>query len=317
MDYRWNSAWLGDMFAIPAAVADQFLKLSNGQQIKVLLWLCRVGKGHFDAEACAAATGISAAACEEALDYWVGTGLLSTDEAAQAVALPPPPVAEKAKTPRPPAVKPQMPEVIARQRACPEIAYLLESVGAKLGKTLSPGDMETLVYLHDTAGLPAEVILLVVAHACEEGHPSMRWIEKAALGWADQGLYTIDAAEQHLCQKERRRNAWAELCRILALTEDKPTTAQLDFAEKWLCTFPTDEALLRLAYAQCVESTGKFVVNYMNKVLDGWRAEGIDSPEKLNERKRPPSKTAAESSLDLDGYESSLLKAPVYKRKKS
>lgn len=59
--------------------------------------------------------------------------------------------------------------------------------------------METLLYLYDTAGLPAEVILMVIEYAVGAGKYHMRYIEKVALDWADRGIDTIDKAEQHLC----------------------------------------------------------------------------------------------------------------------
>ena len=75
--------------------------------------------------------------------------------------------------------------------------------------------METLLYLYDTAGLPAEVILMVIEYAVDGGKYHMRYIEKVALDWADRGIDTIDKAEQYLCRLDRRRQAWGDLQRPL------------------------------------------------------------------------------------------------------
>lgn len=62
-----------------------------------------------------------------------------------------------------------MKEVIARQKSSPDFAYLLDTASARLGKAITNGDMETLLYLYDTAGLPAEVILMVIEYAVGRG----------------------------------------------------------------------------------------------------------------------------------------------------
>ena len=110
---------------------------------------------------------------------------------------------------RPAAVKPQMQDVVRRQKDDAEFAYLLETASARLGRAITNGDMETLLYLYETAGLPAEVILMVIVYTVSMGKGHMRYIEKTALSWADNGIDTIDKAEQYLCRLDRRDQAWA------------------------------------------------------------------------------------------------------------
>ena len=77
MTIRWNPEALDEVFALPAQVVDRHIRLAGSAQLKVLLWLARAGRGTFDADACAAAIGLSAADCTDALQYWVETGVLS------------------------------------------------------------------------------------------------------------------------------------------------------------------------------------------------------------------------------------------------
>ena len=41
--------------------------------------------------------------------------------------------------------------------------------------------------------------------------------------------------------------------------------------------------LLSAAYERCVDNTGKFNVNYINKVLEGWRKNGVRNLQELEE----------------------------------
>ncbi len=273
-----------DTVSLPASIG-RYLKLATPLQIQVLLWLAAAGRGQADAHSCAAALGgkVRAEDCEEALRYWVSEGLLTvlsagtpaTPSKTPAAALSP------AKAVVKPAfgVKPQMNEVVARQKSNGEFAYLLDDAACRLGKPLSPGHMETLLYLYDDAGLPAAVILMVIAYAVANGKGNMRYIEKTALNWAERGIDNIAKAVEYLCRLARIERAWDQLSRWLDLAHD-PTVTQKEQAEKWLYQWNLSEELVRLAYERCMEKTGKFQSGYMDKVLESWHLEGLDTPEK-------------------------------------
>lgn len=331
VEYRWNPENLSEVLALPAAVVDKHIKMAGVQQLKVLLWLARKGKGSFQPDACSKALGISPAECSDALQYWLETGILlpaqspssspsrspETFPASPPTAqsqTPSPAPSEPRPAPRPRPVKPQLAEVLARREQSGEFAYLLDTASARLGRPLSHGDMETLLYLYDTAGLPAEVILMVVAYAAAEGKMNMRYIEKVALNWVDQGIVTIAAAEDHLCRLERRQRAWATVQSLCEMAK-APSSRALDSAEKWLEEWHMDEGLIRLAYDKCVEKTGEFQYKYMDRILERWHLDGIDTPEKAQAQSSGKSAAPAHTSLDLDEYENMVRNyVPVYKK---
>lgn len=318
MEYRWNPGAMTRVFALPAAVVDEHIRLAGAKQLKVLLWLSCHGEGRFDAEACAAAIGGSPADCGDALQYWLECGLLLPAEE-EAQAQPPVPPPAPAPAPRPRAVKPQFKEVLARQKENESFACLLQDVSARLGRPITHGDMETLLYLFDTAGLPAEVILMVVGYAVAAGKMNMRYVEKVALDWADRGIDTIPAAEQYLCDLEKRDAAASRVRRVLGL-ERPLTVGQAEMAQKWLTVWNMPDELLQLAAAQCIERTGKFNAAYVDKILESWHLDGIDTKEKAEAAQSPKkgrAKSAAlpveDSSLDLDEYEKRVLQyVPVF-----
>lgn len=355
MDYRWNPDQLAEVFALPAAVVDRHIRLAGSAQLKVLLWLARTGRGRFDAADCAAAIGLSAADCADALQYWLETGMLTASPTAesgqplhpeekpaeparrraasaagripaaeQAAAAPPQAetLAPRIPAPRPAAVKPQIREVLARQKDSPEFAGLLDMASARLGRPLSHGDMATLCYLHGDAGLPAEVILMVLAYAVSAGKPYMRYVEKIALDWLDRGIDTISAAEAHLCRLERRAQAWERVKSLLGI-HHSPTVAQSDAAEQWVCEWAMSDDLIRLAYEECMAKTGKFQCGYMGKILEHWHFDGIDTAEKARAQLGSPQRRQAQpkarqatgdSSLQTDEYEKNVMGyIPVYR----
>ncbi|MBQ3259218.1 MAG: DnaD domain protein [Clostridia bacterium] len=323
--YQWNPAAFGKILALPAAVAEQHLKLAGPLQLKVLLWFASQN-GAFALSSCAAACGYSEADCADALRYWVSAGLLCEDGAPIAAAPAPAPSLPAAAvspslppspTPRPRAVKPQMKEVVATQKRSPQFAYLLDTVSARLGKPLTYGDMETLLYLHDTAALPVEIILMVVEYAAQSDRFSMRYIEKIALDWADKGITTLTAAEEHLCYLERGREALAKVQTVCALPRPLSAAATtMALAEKWVFTWQVADDLLRYAYTVCLDSKGGFHAKYIDRVLENWRSQGIVSAEAAAALSASPKK-AAKPAEEPSEYEQMVEHyLPVYKKKK-
>lgn len=342
MNYQWNPACLTRVFALPAAVVDSHIRLAGSAQLKVLLWLACHGEGTFDSAACSAAIGLSAADCSDALQYWLACGLLQpAGEYAPAPAAPQPaapeqpprvpqpvetappspPPAKPAPAPRPKAVKPTVKEVVQRQKDCPEFAYLLDTTSARLGRPISHGDMETLLYLYETAGLPIEVILMVVGYAVTAGKLNMRYIEKVALDWADRGIDSLAAAEEYLCALEKRDAAALRVKNLLHL-ERSFTVGQMEQVEKWVCLWKLPDGLIQLAARVCQEKTGKFNCSYVDRILEGWHEQGIDTAEKaealLQKSKAKGAPAVEHSSLDLDEYEQRVADfVPVYRKKDS
>ncbi len=344
MNYVWNSDYMWDTVTLPAAVG-RYLKLASPLQLQVLLWMATAGRGQGDAKACAAALGgrVSEGDCADALRYWVSEGILQPQESSGAaepadrsrrpvltaalasrgpanLTLVSPSVAPQPRpvVPRPAAVKPQMGEVLERRQQSAEFSYLLEAASSRLGKPLSPGNMETLLYLYDSAGLPAEVILMVIAYAVGAGKGNMRYIEKTALDWAERGIDTIAAADEYLCRLARLDRAWAQVAEWFDLEDSRPTLGQKENAEKWLYQWQLPEGLIRLAYEQCLDKTGKFQSNYIDRVLEGWRLDGLDSPEKVLAQQKPkkaPS-PAKEGGFDVNAFEQ-MVRAytPKYRKR--
>jgi len=343
---------LGGVLVIPRAVVDQHIKMAGSAQLKVLLWFSAQGCGEFDPELCSSLIGLSPADCSDALSFWIETGvLIQNGGAADPVPVPPreQPVLPAATPPTQPAapasqpvlpsaqtakkfpltqrqqpVKPQLPEVLERRKACPEFADLLQTAETRLGKPVTPGDMETLLYLYDSIGMPAAVILMIIVYALSMKKNSMRYIEKIALDWAERGINTVAAAELHLCALERQRACWVHLSSLLELKKEHPSAAQMESARIWIDDWQLPDELIREAYTQGKAKTGQFQHNYMMRILDTWRAEGVKTAEDARAfsepRKKPKGKPlladSENSSLDTDEYEQMVQNyRPVYKKK--
>ena len=175
----------------------------------------------FEAEAVGEALNMHPADVKDAMQYWVETGLLavsggtfspaqtdpgrSSREEAVPAAQPAAPQGssvshcsrrEPADSSHPPKAsrplsRPQKPDslfVAKRAQEDSDIAFLLQEAQVILGKTISNGDSATLLMLHDTDGLPVDVILMLLQYASSIGKGNMRYIEKTGIRWSDEGI---------------------------------------------------------------------------------------------------------------------------------
>ena len=92
----------------------------------------------------------------------------------------------------------------------------------------------------------------------------------------------------------------------------------METAAKWFYDWRMDEGAVRLAYDRCVEKTGKFQYKYMDRILENWHLDGIDTAEKAMAGEAVPKKkgkTGKETSMNLDEYEKMVQQyVPVYRK---
>ena len=71
------------------------------------------------------------------------------------------------------------------------IAELFFIAERYLGRTLSATDINTLLDFYDVLGFSTELIVYLIESCVSNNHTSIRYIEKVALGWADQHITTV------------------------------------------------------------------------------------------------------------------------------
>ncbi len=329
MNLHWNPACLNGVFVLPTQVVQQHLHLASPLQFKVLLWFA-AQNGRWDVVSCAKDLHKSESAVEEAALYWVEQGVLLADQLPSsavktikkdAVVAPAQTTEqtfpeetvkreEKAVVLPPLPVKPQMKDVIAKQKQSRVFSNLLQDVSKSFGKPISQGNMETLLYLYDTAGIPAEVIMMAVGYAVSVGKINMRYVEKVALNWLENGITTIEAANENLLLLQQTNDAAKRVQKLTGKARELDWR-QKQMAHTWIYIWEQSESLIAVALQRAAEK-GKPLIPYANAILDRWHEDGIteaDQAKKTFEKETPAAKRRTQiekTSLDLKEYEQIL-----------
>lgn len=181
--------------------------------------------------------------------------------------------------------RPQKPDyVFTSQRLAvdEELNILVGEAQTALGKVLSNSDIATLLMLKDTCGLPLDVIIMLIQYCISIDKGNMRAIEKIGIGWADEGIDTLEAADEKIRRVKQMNKNFSIVSSAFGLKNvGSPTKKQLEYSEKWVGEWKFSPEILREAYERCVDSKGTMKFSYIDGILKRWNSNGIRNKKEL------------------------------------
>ena len=317
------------MFAVPSKIVDEGLKFSDGVKLKVLLYVLRnAGKNITDSDI-SAATGVNVTDIPEALDYWVTMGVLcksngeyapvqqsetEKDNSVKEIKSESKPTVEEiskdvGETKQKFVVtKPQKPDyVFTAQRLAvdKDLKILVGEAQSALGKVLSNSDIATLLMLKDTCGLPLDVILMLIQYCISIGKANMRSVENIGIKWADDGVFSVQAADAKIRQANISNQNYGIVKSAFGLNNPgSPTAKQLEFCNRWITEWKFSSEMLREAYERCVDTKGVMRFSYIDGILKRWHNAGVmnlnDLAELDSDKKKKSTSQKRKTSYDIN-----------------
>ncbi len=205
--------------------------------------------------------------------------------------------------------RPQKPDyVFTSQRLAvdEELKILVSEAQLALGKILSNSDISTLLMLKDTCGLPLDVILMLIQYCISIDKGNMRTIEKIGIGWADDGIYSLEAAENKIRQVKQTSINFSIVSAAFGLKNTgSPTKKQLEYGDKWVGEWKFSPEMLREAYERCVDAKGEMKFNYIDAILKRWHSNNIQNKDELQnfENSSQKKNSKKKASYDIDELE--------------
>ena len=314
-------AWRS-VFAVPSLIVDEGLKYSDGVKLKVLLYVLRHAGEELEYKSISQGTGVNVTDIPEALEYWINMDVLQKDNGVYA-----PSHTEKETKPKNNSdkekktveevskdveeqkqhflvSKPQKPDYIftsQRLAVDEELKILVSEAQTSLGKTLSNSDIATLLMLKDTCGLRLDVILMLIQYCVSIDKGNMRTIEKIGISWADEGVNSVEAADNKIALANRASKCFSVVSSAFGLKNvGSPTKKQLEYSTKWVGEWKFSSAMLREAYERCVDNKGEVKFNYIDGILKKWEAQGIKNLDDLKAAESTMKKPAKQQKSSYD-----------------
>lgn len=345
MSYSINLGDWNDIFIVPRSVVKKHLKLANQDYIKVLLILLSSAPNEVSAQEISELSGVSSDNVTDALKYWENCNIIKSDingyvphfdDENNNAPLPSPepekiiekvlPKTEtvvktdkniKIKSNSP--IRPSAFEVSHRIETTEELKWIVSETERLFSRFISPTEAGVLVSMFDYAGLPADVIIMIVEYCVSIDKTNLRFIEKTAYSWADKGIDTHQKVSEYIASISAEKDVEDKIKRIFEIYDRSLTTKQKEFALVWVSEWNISEELLKFAYEKCLDNTGKLSFPYINKILLNWNESNIKTISDVlsfeNNRKQEPSSNSSFSIDKLDDI--SNYKVPTLQKNKN
>ena len=284
---------------IPNTFFDQYLPKANGEFLKIYLYLLRwmPVPGHtITLNSIADFFEMTESDVMRALRYWEKARLLCMvcDEEGEIVSirlnylkLSAPqvsPVRETASAPETPA----MPSGQKQNYTMRQIQEFQENGGGEellfiiqkyLGRTLSPMDLNTIMYFHEGLGFSVELIEYLFEYCVSADHKDMRYIEKVALAWKSRNVETVEDAR---AQGKTHQRLCYEVLKVFGITGRQVTPDEADMITRWQKTYGFGQEMILEACRRTANAIHKPEFNYVDKILSSWKdAEAFTMAEVL------------------------------------
>ena len=313
--------WKSGMFSVPQAVAEKHLKLASEYQLKALLIILS-SAGISTDEEISKRLGITVSDVRSIMEFWQAEGVVcpSGEEALKPEKLQKPAEAEpKQETKKPLPVKKEKqeikisaPNLSPKDIAClagenPEIAELLNEAQEAYGRTISPSEQEMIVNLVTFYGLSYGAVLMLLGYCRREREAgraiSAGYFYKIAEKWLDEGITTVEEAEEKIRALEQGGRLWQTIKERAQISKKTPTVSQMEMIE--------------LAIDEMKENIDNPNLRYVDKILKNWKKAGIKTPAQYKKSLEEYKKKKEEAENAKSGK---ISRAPTYdlkdKRKK-
>ena len=278
---------------------DSLIKSGDGDAALLYLYIVK-NNGAVSCSDAETALGKSAAVLEQASKTLERLGLTAqTDMTAAGQVCPP-----DAETGRPlpnDALPDYTSEDIQRELSGSSVfSQLVKEVQQSLGKVLSSDDLIKLLGIHSGLGLPPDVILQLITFCTGEIRrksgpgrvPTMRYIEKAAYTWEQEGIFSFEAAEKYIKELQQRRLLASEIKTVLQIKDRELSSSERKYVDGWIEMGFAPDAVA-IAYDRTILQTGKLSWNYMDKIICSWYAKGLISAKDILQKDTKQKKSAA------------------------
>lgn len=328
MNFKANSGIWGTMFGVPCVVADNFLKLATGEQIKVLLYILRCSGRDCTDEEIAVNTGISPQQAADAVMFWQQVNVLSPESSSAAAAvndiMSAPTALPNSSSAAP---QPQKADVSAeakenlitrrKQNMTPseisqlmkdsaDISELFKTAESCLG-TLTHTQQNSLIWMYTYLGLKKEVIITLLAYCVSIEKTNVSYIEKIACDWSENEINSLNAAQEEVSRMASSREYTVQIMRAFEMKR-RPTAKQLEIIAQWKSIGFSIE-LIHYAYEKTIEQIDKLSFEYINKILLSWRDSGYttvkqvkDAESDYRKKKKSDGKGGSGDDFDVDKY---------------
>ncbi|MBQ8344821.1 MAG: DnaD domain protein [Clostridia bacterium] len=196
-------------------------------------------------------------------------------------------------------------------------SQFIEEAQRVAGKTFNTYDTGILVGLVHRFGFEEAAVLAILAYVRRLGKRGVRYVEKVALGFYDEGLTAYEEVQARIDRIERSGELLGKIKHLFGFGTRELSATERKLFLSWVEQYGYDLDVIRMAYEITVDKIQQPAPKYTNGVLEKWYAQKLRTVEEIRafeEAKRGEKDggrsgvPSREKSYDLDDFFEAALK---------
>ena len=147
-----------------------------------------------------------------------------------------------------------------------EVKWVLKVVEIYLERFLKPADIQLILYLYESVGFSVELIMYLYEYCVSKNKKNPSYIEAVAISWAENGIDTVEKAENGAAIYNTNYNA---INKAFGLNRS-PGAVERQFINKWLNKYGFSIDIIVEACNRTLLMVQKPDFKYADKILENW-----------------------------------------------
>lgn len=159
-----------------------------------------------------------------------------------------------------------------------DIEQLLFIAAQYIGRPLTTGEISNILYYYDTLHFSADLIEYLVEYCVSKGNKSARYMESVALGWAQDGIQTVQQAKENTNLYTKKYYA---VLNAFGIKSRGPSAGEKEFIDRWTGEYQFDLPIIKEACNRTIVQTHEAKFPYADKILQSWRKKNVHHLEDI------------------------------------
>lgn len=140
-----------------------------------------------------------------------------------------------------------------------------------LQKTLSASEMKTILFISDKLGFSEDLIDYLIQYCVDRGKKDLRYIEKVAINWAQEGITTPKQAARYAHKYDKMVY---DIMKSLGKS-NAPTQTEVTYITRWTKEYAFEPDVIFAACEKTVLATDNHRFEYADSILNNWYKAGV------------------------------------------
>lgn len=271
-----------DVTLVRNVFIDEYMPEASGEFVKIYLYLLRCASAGKEISISIIADTFEHTEKDvtRALKYWEKMKLLSLayDTDGNLIAIDfLEPVHKAEVIPDKPAFVPPpkvalSPDRIAELKSHGDMGQLLYIAERYIGRPLTSTEIGNILYFYDSLHFSTDLIEYLVEYCVSKGNKSPHYIEKVALGWAEEGITTVQEAKTSTNLYHKK---YYKVLNAFGIKGRGPARTEKEYIDRWTDTFHFTMDIIEEALNRTIAKTHSPSFAYADKILEDWSKKQV------------------------------------------